>query len=55
MRKCYPIHILTTSKLQHEEVYWRAKNVLVYLPDLKRTPLKPPPSLYKEISSISLT
>ena len=45
MRKCYPIHILTTGKLQHPDVYWRAKNLLIYLPDLKKSQLKAPPTL----------
>ena len=36
MRRHYPIHIIRTAKLQHEEVYWKAKNVLVYLPDVRR-------------------
>ena len=55
MRRCYPVHILTTGKLQHADVYWRAKNVLIYLPELKISQIKPPPSLCQQINSISLT
>jgi hypothetical protein len=40
MRRHYPIHILKTGKLQHAEVYWRAKNILIYLPKLKQVPIK---------------
>lgn len=35
MRSKYPVHILQTDKLQHADVYWRAKNVLIYLPETK--------------------
>lgn len=35
MRTRYPSHILQTGKLQHADVYWKAKNVLIYLPQLK--------------------